>query len=266
MEKIHCLAIPLFVSGLIVSAPVIAGEYRSEMSLGYAQNKVTSNFYWAKDRVYFSKANIYFTPVETQNRPLAEAAFLGEHSFVSLGYSKYNSKNRLGFENPIEVVSKDSYSSIYTRIYVPNTPLVLGYGDSLSEDSVTGTYTIGLAPAEGLLLYTLYWRDDETNSRPNIYAEYVRPLADDRALRINAGFTNAPGDQSNAYELAGDYYFNSRWSAGLTWSGHGEFSSYGLRSRYFFTEQFSVSADYNYGNSSDDLNGRTLSAGLELRF
>ncbi|HMW50137.1 MAG TPA: hypothetical protein PKC70_17705, partial [Cellvibrionaceae bacterium] len=201
MEKIHRLSVSLLVSGLILSAPVIASEYRSEISLSYAQNKANSNLYSAKDRVYFSGANIYFTPVETQSHPLAEAAFLGEHSFVSLDYYKYNSKYRLGFENPVEVESKDSYSSIYTRIYVPNTPLVLGYGDSLSEDDVTGTYTIGLAPAEGLLLYTLYWRDDETNSRPNLYAEYVQPLANTQALRINAGFTNAPDDQSNVYEL-----------------------------------------------------------------
>ena len=120
---------------------------------------------------------------------------MGEHSYISAGYIGYR-ESWTWTDEQVRRASKGHTNSINARVYVPDTPLVLGYGDSFADDDHFATYMLGLAPIEGLLVYTYYWREDDIKSRTNLQAEYVKQLADEHAVRINASYTDAPdGDK-----------------------------------------------------------------------
>ena len=143
---------------------------------------------------------------------------MGEHSYISAGYIGYR-ESWTWTDEQVRRASKGHTNSINARVYVPDTPLVLGYGDSFADDDHFATYMLGLAPIEGLLVYTYYWREDDIKSRTNLQAEYVKQLADEHAVRINASYTDAPDGDKNAYGVSADYYFNRYWSAGFHWGG-----------------------------------------------
>lgn len=268
MVTIHSLYAPLLICSLSVSVQALAGDYRGELGAGYGKSNVDyDGFFSQETRTQSLMGTYYFTPVDTQNKPLAEAAFLGEHSYVSVGHSVYRSSWSWGDGDEVEAY-KNRSSSLYARAYVPYTPLVVGYGNSFSDGEHFATYMLGVAPLEGLLVYTYYWHEDDIKSRTNLNAEYVYLLADEHAVRINFSYTDAPDGFKDMYGVSTDYYFNRYWSAGVS-LGRDDNTSYGFNTRYFINEQWSLSALYsNY--ESDSTTGipsvtHTYGLGVSLR-
>lgn len=264
MVAIHSLYVSLFVSSLIVSAQALASDFRGELEAGYAKYNVDYDGVLSQEtRTQSLAGTYYFTPVDTQNKPLAEAAFLSEHSYIRAGYTGYRASWTWADEQ-VRRVAKRHTNYIDARVYVPHTPLVLGYGDSFADDDHFATYMLGLAPIEGLLVYTYYWREDDIKSRTNLHAEYVRQLADEQAVRINFSYTDAPNGDKNVYGVSADYYFNRYCSAGFSLGRDGT-TTYGLNTRYFINEQWSLFAQYYTQDDENVASNRIYGLGVAFR-
>lgn len=170
-----------------------------------------------RDRVQVS-GTYYFAPVKTAGHPIAEAAFLGRNSSLSLaltrdendenervdysfGYEKtnYNSKETEAivggetyvFDNflylagyVVDTAAKDKVSYTYT----PSSNLQSIYTDSYSyEDSDNLIHmNLGLAPAPGLLIWSEFDENSDDYSGRNLNAKYVMEFGGS-ALNIQGG-------------------------------------------------------------------------------
>lgn len=259
MATVNFLCGSLLICSLFVSGQALAGGYRGELYAGYTKENYDYGGFFSEETLTQSIAGTYyFTPVDVQNKPLAEAAFLGQNSYVNLGYSSYRSS----WSESGLVYDGDS-SSVNALVYVPKTLLLLGYGDSYSDGEHFSTYLFGLAPIKGLLVYTYYWHEGDSKSRTNLVAEYVKQLADEHAVRINFSYTDAPDGYKDMYGVSADYYFNRYWSAGFS-LGKDDATAYGVKTRYFINDQWSLFAGFDYIERGEGLELRIVSKSFGL--
>lgn len=195
----------------------------------------------------------FFEKVDNSRHPLAEAAFLERASSISFAYETVDAWMGANQEtNGIFGFQQRGTVEILTgkiEHYVPDTMLYVGamynyrrldtYGYDMPSDNDWGA-TIGLVPINGLLILTEYW--DEAGYDPNIQAQYVVKLSEENAIRLEAGYHDVDvGD--DRVTIGGDYYFDRTWSVG-GWIENSFDTGVGLRTRKFFTDTFSVTADY----------------------
>lgn len=259
----------VFILTLTASATG-AQSYQAEVDAGYMRSS-SDNFPFDLDTMAIS-GRWYFNAVDAHNHPLAEAAFLARASGVSLTYADYDSLVGIvsGDEtNAIRQV-KGSWKVLAAEVnyYVPNTHLYIEAGYFVSEQSVPGYDSgsrtnswgaaLGLAPADGLLILTRY--TDDSGYRFNIESQYVAKLSGENAVRIEASFYD--GEQEDYVSIGADYYFDRTWSVGSWVNASADAglrintsdNGFGLRTRKFIGEVFSVSVDaykfdslYQYG-------------------
>lgn len=124
----------------------------------------------------------------------------------------------------------------------------------LSNNENDWGLTLGVAQIEGLLITTDYMNEPGYNL--NLTAKYVQKLEGDTAININASFIEGDEDSSLLGEaedtttLGIDYYFSRNVSLGVVFSDASE-SEYGVRTQIFFTQQFSVAAEYLTADSEN---------------
>ena len=124
---------------------------------------------------------------------------------------------------------------------------------------------MGITPIDGLLITTSH--SDEEDYTANIAAKYVVQLAGDTALNLEASYVKGEDaeddfeeDEDDTIHVAADYYFNSRFSVGASFTDY-EDSAYSIRSRYFYSEKVSFKAE---AISADDENAFTLGAAIRF--
>lgn len=242
----------LLVAALSVAASgfAIADTYQAEVGANAAR--------WVSDGInsslnnYEADGKYYFNLVKTDNLPLAEAAYLGKNSNVFLAASRSYGHGYL--------TGGKAYSG-GVEVYIPENFLYIkveGNHQRYDGDSDTSALaTIGITPVDGLRVSTS-WNTDESY-HANLDAKYVTALGNGQYINVEA--TLADSDFGTYKSIGGDYYFDNTFSVGAEVSDDDAGKNYLVRTRKFFTEQFSGDLAY-----VDNYFGNTVAMGINYRF
>lgn len=223
---------------LALSSTVAVADYRAEVGTTY------TDLDGAETIAFFGE--FHFKPVATASHPLAEAAFLERSNNVALAHSR------------TEIGPLDANATVaQVEIYIPQAMLYLAPSYTYVSSKANGSsssendwgVTVGLTPMEGFLVTTTY--SDEADYELNLAAKYVLGLANDTAINMEFGYADAPeSGMSDTVSAAADYYFDRTFSVGIE-VADAEDTVFGVRTRKFFTENFSAQASYLSGDDAD---------------
>lgn len=267
--------LPTMIAAGFLTAPfALAANYQSEISAVYADTDVNDD----PQEGYFVglKGKYYFSPVDTKNHPLAEAAFIEKASnlYIKLDNSEAKAAG----------IRSDTYErSIGVDFYIPNTMFYLGAGVNEVKEKYTlpagaGTASTkwdsewfvkaGVAPVTGLLVWTEFTEDIDVSDQWNINGKYVIPLSGEQALNIEASYEKSDIDiVESTIAGAADYYLDSNLSMGAGFinesyrSNADSTTDYFVRARNFFTDNISAELAYIDGDYE-----RSLVIGGTVRF
>jgi hypothetical protein len=304
--------------GLVLSANTMADSYQYEGTGSYVSSKTDDG---EKADSAFVAGTYYFSAVNTENHPLREAAFLGKNSSASLiyGYTKStdestytgegyrykttdNDKNSsIGFAVDTYLFDgllylggyashfeqKNTYTSEWVNINNPSS----NDKDSLKTKDTADLWRInvGIAPTEGLLIWSEFARSVHVNQSWNLNAKFVTEFSGHAVnfqggiaqnafafleagnvyptnLKFNfSGYDDEGLDLTSAYAIA-DYYFDNTLSVGVGATYYDVKdsdldNSYMIRGQKFFSDSFSVLLQYTT-NDYDD----SYSIGAAIRF
>lgn len=238
----------------IISNAAMAASYQGEVSGSYHDLD--------EDKAYELSATAYFEPVSSEGHPLQEAAFLQRNSSAGLTFTRFGAEP-----------DEENHGSINLDYYVPDSMFYIGGQytwideaenefESDDRDDAWGV-TLGITPAEGLLLSTSYRvipvyagsligrligsgiLFDRDSYDTNLNVKYVTELANGKAANFEGGFVQY--DSADLFFLGGDYYFDSTFSVGAWIEDLGSLSTdkgYGIRTEKFFTESASLQGSY----------------------
>lgn len=251
----------LSTSLVLTSSLAIANNYQAEVDLNYIDNGITildGIQPLPKTESFNFKGRYFFAGVDTSNQPLAEAAFLQKQSYINAGYTDWDIDITNG--------ASGSLQNIGAGFYIPETMFYLGLQHFRTEydgdDSENNTrFELGITPIDGLLLSTVHYEESD-DYEANIHAKYVRTLAGDTSINLEAGYTDVEYGSASIY-LAADYYFNNQFSVGASVTDYEDGSDYSIRSRYFFNDKFAVSGTFT---SDGEIDENAISIGASLRF
>lgn len=225
---------------LVLASTTAMADYQGEVFASY-ENSNSGDTDW-----YFIGGTYHFSSVSTDSHPFAEAAFLERSNSISLAYSQTSQKD----------ADDEDAVSAEVAIYIPQAMLYVApfytytkskfEGDS-SSDNYWGV-TAGLTPIDGLRITTT-WVDD-IDYDLNFDVKYVLKLVNDTAINLEFGFYETDEGGEDFVSAAIDYYFDRTFSVGLEVEDQHE-SVYGIRTRKFFTENFSAYAAYRNGDDND---------------
>lgn len=193
----------------------------------------------------------FFDAVDTNNKPLAEAAFLQEAGGVHAIYTETD------FDG-----AKLKSGGISIDHYFGDSIFYAGVGalavDADGEKDDTWTVTAGVTPLAGWLLTTTYI--DAVDYEFNLSSKYVTQLGGDTAINFELGYAVGADDEDDTISAALDYYFTRNLSLGA-FTSSAEETATGVRGRYFFNEKISAEASYQ---TEDDVD--TVLLGVAFRF
>ncbi len=234
--------------GLLAAAVTFAGAaqaqvYQAELGASYIDTTVDTPFGEFDDTGMALDFTWHFVPVNTSGYPLAEAAYLNQASNFALAYATTDESEVDTLAGQIELY----LNSLYLRGGLARVDV--GDDDSLTDYSLR----IGFMAAPGFRLAAGMDVEDggdgpgaEDLDTIVIEAKHVSDLVGTAALNLE-GALNLVDDEADTMllELAGDYYFNSMFSAGITYdyvdsdNEAADDDAIGARTRYFFTPAFS---------------------------
>jgi hypothetical protein len=238
----------------MVSAPAVclAADYRGDVQVSYARLLGPGDFpdlnaAWIQGRYFFK-------PVTTDGLPLAEAAFLGRASSVSLAAARSESSFGVG-------VFRLNSQSASVGYYIPGTMFFAGVSASRNEHITALNSTIvltdydtnwsgvlGITPVDGLLISTVL---RERGYDPNITARYVGKLPNAHYYAGSVSIVD-PDQGDTSFGVDFDYYFDESFSAGVAYQDGSE--SLTGKVRKFFTPRFSLGGSYTSGDFVDSFN------------
>lgn len=234
----------IFSALLLASTATFADTYNGEVELRYFGNGASvGDTLLIIDNVSSLqiRGTYNFSAVDTTNKPLAEADFLGKHSFINASYSSIDSDDSNYFD-------LSNSKSIGAGFYIPNSIFYIGAGYAELDDSNDTVVSLGITPIDGLLITTSH-NDEAKDYSLNLSAKYVTQLAGDTAINLETGYKKGRDaeddfeeDKDDTIYVAADYYFNSRLSVGAAFID-AEASVYIIRSRYFYSEKVSFKAE-----------------------
>lgn len=234
------LKLVLATSLLATSCFSIAEAYQAEVT-GIAARSDLDGIN-SKVNTYGVEGKYYFKPVNTDNVPLAEAAYLGKNSnaFVSFvkSYARGYAGDSKNYSGGVEVYIPENF--VFIKVEGVHSKY-----DSSSDSSVNTT--LGLTPLDGLRV-TTSWNSDE-GYHANLDAKYVTALGNGQFINVEAGVADT--DFGTHTMIGGDYYFDNTFSVGAEVSDDKYSTDYLIRTRKFFTESFSGElnyADTDFGN------------------
>ncbi|HWV16531.1 MAG TPA: putative porin [Cellvibrio sp.] len=223
------------------SGGVLADSYRADIhALAYHSDYDNAG----ASETYGLLGGFYFSEVETANTPLAEAAFMGRNGAA---YAEAYRTSWLGYDFESYKVGANyflSEASLYFNVEAAQSKFESKeYGSDLNND---WNATLGVTPTDGLLVFTSYDRDDGYDA--NLAVKYVTALGADNFINIQASVAD---QEEGIYTLMGaDYYFDHSLSIGGIFGNGDSDTTYQLRARKFFTEQFSAGLSYTNGDNS----------------
>lgn len=270
----------IITASSFVLAPFVLSEtYQTEINASYGESE--SDSYPSANYSASLVGTQYFSPVDMTRGPLAEAAFLQKASSFSL----------LLANNDYESYSQNSdsyFRGASISYFIPNSLFFIGA--AIAESKMVGTYyyhgdysydekiptdwdtqvhaTLGIAPIDGLQVWSTFSDDVSVSDYWNLNAKYVKPLAGERALSLVAHYTDDSVLDIRSLTVDADYYFTRQLSLGLGVAhliygdsdADNDYSSR-IRARQFINEHASIELAYF---SADYLNGWQL--GATLRF
>lgn len=264
--------VPLAALGAILSSTYVsADDYQSEISAVY----FNSDSDHTDSSGYGIGGRYFFNPVNTSQGPLAEAAFLQRASSVALNYTRSESDHAYsdldGFTS--QGSGEDDNYSLRADFYVPNSifyaGLTVSHGEYSYRERVQhnaefpsetfnqqGSETdigavLGITPIDGLRISSAFHEDYDISEDWNLSARWVTDtMGPTIALIGDYGYAGG----LDVVNLGVDYYIDRSFSIGLTHSDALELdnsASTSVRARKFFTDNFSVQAEYvddHYGS------------------
>lgn len=212
---------------LSVAAPASADEYQVEAGLS-SWNYNATGYHTSEMQLDLS---YYFDPVNTEDRPLAIAYYLGRNSNVyGYAYSDIAKHSSNGGGAKGEFWKNDFYlSANYDRIYgVDGYAANVGY---MLND--------GLLLAVGVVDGDNYLRPTYTMSAKYVGKIGARFVNIDAKTTSNSGFYN--------YTLGGDYFFSNAFSMGAEMryaDSTSNIEKHLIRGQYFLSSKTSISARF----------------------
>lgn len=269
------LAILTALSASLISLPLLADSaYRYENSVQYSQGDIDTRSIEDYDYRQILLAGVtYFDTVRATRGPLAESAFLERASGFRLAYSRADTEYSYAENNWDADIEQQQDTALATvEYYIPESILFISVGAlgakheyeseyrSLDEVQpaikVEGSWDyawtagLGIAPAEGLLIWSNFYEDLDFSDFWNLNGKYVLLLQNDRAINFQISYAETHGDyiNSSAQSVSADYYFNRSTSLGAVYNATDDdivdSDSYELRGRKFFGEMTSVNISY----------------------
>ena len=216
---------------------------------------------------YGLSATYYFQKINTNDKPLAEAAFLEKASSISMpaGYTdlEVGGSEANGPRYGLELTYVHPGYSLYTNASF--TTMDAEFDAPASGDITQDEYTlaVGMFVQDDLLVAFEYGHEEfevlgynPENDIYTVYGKWVKKNGQGTAYNLEANigmdqYDDGTTDGSNTIiGAAGDYYFNPRLSVGggLTLNSgdnvSDEGNTYSLRSSIFFNPQYSLRASY----------------------
>lgn len=250
--RIITLAVAALLAVGAAPAVSLAADYRAELQGSYFQLIGPGDF--PDLNAAFIQGRYFFKTVKTDGLPLAEAAFLGRASSVSVAASR--SESSIG-----QSVFRLNSQFASVGYYIPGTMFFGGVSASrnehitalnstlvLTDYDTTWSGVLGITPVDGLLVTTEF---QEHGYDPNITARYVGKLPNSHYYAGTVSVVDADrGDTAFGVEF--DYYFDDTFSAGLAYQDGSE--SLTARMRKFITPRFSIGGSYTDDDVADSFN------------
>lgn len=267
------LAILTALTASAMSLPLLAASaYRYENSVQYSQGDVDTPYIDDYDYREFLLAGVtYFDTVTATRGPLAESAFLERASGFRLAFSRTDIEYSYAENNWEADIEQQQYSALASvEYYIPESILFISVGALGAKQEYESEYRLldeeqqaikveghwdyawtagfGIAPVDGLLIWSNFYEDLNFSDFWNLNGKYVVLLQNDRAINIQLSYAENDGDYigSSAQSVSADYYFNRSTSLGavynVTDNDIADSDSYELRGRKFFGEMISVNA------------------------
>lgn len=184
------------------------------------------------------RGTYFFSPVNTDGVPLAEAPFLRRSSFVNAGIA------RAEFGN-----ADFDILDVNVGYYIPNTifygRLGVTHSDDFPGDETNVNATFGVAPIDGLLVTTDF---DEDGWDPNVTARLVSKLPNDHYYAGSVSFVDPDGGDTSI-GVAFDYYFDLSTSLGIGYEEAGD--TWKIRGEKFFTPEWAAGFSVSTADGGD---------------
>jgi len=214
----------LFTTLTLTAVGANASDYQFELSGDVGLQDVDESL---DSETYSLEGIYYFNPVQTRTHPLGQAAFLERASNIRIGY------NRETLEGPdqtftngedqwfVQEGTSSSVDAVSVRgeWYLPGDLFYMGLGLTHFEEDFFGSRSdtrwsasLGITPAEGLLISTDIYEGRDGSEHWNLGAKYV---TDDLGptLAFEARYHSPPGD--DYMSLSVDYYIDRTFSIGI---------------------------------------------------
>ncbi|PUA27289.1 MAG: hypothetical protein B0W54_11855 [Cellvibrio sp. 79] len=256
-----------------------SSTYQTEIDLRYLEVDLASPY---EDSQFHLEGTRYFEPVDTSNLPFYEAAFLRKASSFSLslidndsdfGDSDRNYKRRSA---EINYYIPDSLFFVGASIHQAKTDYryyayIPDYGNyEVNDESDWRSRWVGrlgIAPVDGLLVWSEFTEGVKVSDYWNLNAKYVKPLQNNKAIGVESTFETSSSNYWRT-NLIADYYFSQSLSIGAGFSYYESDNDYSedarshiVRSRYFLTEKISLNLSYTDGEDAN-----AWSVGGSIRF
>ncbi len=236
---------PLLLLALAPAA-ALADDYRWEVRGDAGRDSTRGSLFTDVDTLSLA-GSWYFKPVSTEGVPLAEAAFLGRASRLSVVAGR--------FEILDTQLNAQAASVGY---YIPSTMFYAGAGVSrgqnitainstivMREYDTTWFGTLGMTPVDGLLLTTNF---EEDGYDPNLTARYVGKLPNDHFYAGSVSIVE-PDQGDTSFGVDFDYFFNESTSAGVGYADAGD--RWELRAEKFFSRTWAAGFSAHTADGGD---------------
>ncbi|RZF56808.1 putative porin [Acinetobacter halotolerans] len=257
-----------------------ANAYQAESTVSYEHIDMDDG----KGNSVAITGKYYFSPIQTRNAPLAEAAFLNKASNIGGGFA-YNKLeddedlielqfNSLGVTG--EVFIPDTQFYVSGALYRTNTKVTVPLFGSDSKAHNGYALEAGFLPINGLL-FAVGVADLSKSFDPVQLAQYgfitnfmnsatVSGKDDDTAVTLRAKYVTQIGDHytnfeaqsyfgdETTYRLAADLYLDPTLSVGISFAdstADDSDSIFNIRAQKFFTPQVAVGVGYTTIDGAD---------------
>jgi hypothetical protein len=237
----------------LAAVPAFADTYQSEIHLNLT--KTNETLFDNDKKGGLLSGTIFFKPVELNDHPFAEAAFLEKSSNFnfSFGYEKGESGGSfLGaywpqdsrgapYTGNYDTKRTNSFAEAKVEYYIPNTMLYVGGAiDKLdartrtleninspttmfgvlnryeySDSSTIWTASLGITPLDGLLVWSDYSKSQNDSNSWSLNSKYLVNFKD-HDINLEAGYTHT-SDSEKVYRVAADYYIDRSFSVGAVY-------------------------------------------------
>lgn len=296
-KEIQLLYLKLTLSVTLLSLSLLSvnshaeQNYQTELLVGYEKEDADTS----TDKTTGAGAEIYFSPVNTENKPLAQAAFLDKSSSAIVGYIKsetdlqnstFDSIELSGPLISINYITETNafiFGATYSKLDGDTNP------DLITIDSKLAGFSIGKYLNDSSAVNFSYtsgdtdYRSTTSSQTATLDIDYyelsyntVQSLNATSYYRFSAGIelinksdSNSMEEDNSELEVLGEYYFTRMTSLGASASFNSgddisdEGKTLAIGFTHFFVPQFALNIDLTTFNADDSQTEDTDSISVE---